>query len=210
MLQSASWSQNQPRGTAPPDSIIPPQLRSSNGLSFHARPGPDCKAFLFTNAGGYLRLGSSNGGGLLRGIADWGAMVNVTPRNAVGGSWFVTADEDEFTMGPSLRYRRWFERGGSLDLSVGTPIANSDGDVKAGSVFALVKYNPVHWFGLAVRPEYLRRTEFSCTQTCTEYTSSSGRVYAGAEFGWYPGLFLTLGAGILVGFLVLVLLAAGY
>ena len=210
MLQSASWSQNQPRGTTPPDSTIPPQLRSSSGLSFHARPGPDCKTFLLTNAGGYIRLGSSNGGGLLRGIADWGAMVNVTPRNAVGGSWFVTADEDEFTTGPSLRYRRWFEGSGSLDLSVGTPLANSGGDVEAGSVFGLVKYNPVHWFGLAVRPEYVRRTVLNCIETCTEHTSSSGRVYAGAEFGWDPGLYLTLGAGILLGFLLFVFIASGY
>lgn len=105
------------------------------------------------------------------------------------------------------RYRRWFDRGRSLDLAVGTPLAASEG-LKTGSILGLVKYNPVHWFGVGVRPEYLRRAAYNydpSTFTATEYTATSTRVYGGVELGWFPGLALSLGGGVVLGLLVVAL-----
>lgn len=183
--------------------------RSADDPCFRARPAPECSVFFLTNAGGYIRLGSTSGATPLRAIVDWGVMVNVSRRDAIGGSWFVTLDEDDFSTGPVVRYRRWFERDRSLDVAIGTPIASGQG-LKAGSVLGLVKYNPVHWFGVAVRPEYLRRAAFDCSQpTCTEYTATSGRVYAGVEFGGFPGLALSLGGGVALGVIIIAFAASG-
>lgn len=192
---------------SPPLVLAQAPLRAADNPCFHARPAPECRVFFITNAGGYFTPRSTNGSTSLRAIVDWGVMVNVSPRDAIGGSWFVTLDEDEFTTGPVVRYRRWFEGDRSLDVALGTAVAG--GQLKAGSILGLVKYNPVHWFGVGVRPEYLRRSAFTCGPlTCTEYTATSVRVYGGVEFGWVPGLVLTLGAGAALG-VVIAAFAAG-
>ena len=168
--------------------------RDAANPCFRARPAPECSVFFITNAGGYFKPGRSYGGTPLRAIVDWGVMVNTSPGHAIGGSWFATLDEDDFSTGPAVRYRRWFEGGRSLDVSLGTPVAGDQ--LKAGSIFGLVKYNPVHWFGVGVRPEYLRRSVFTCGPSiCTEHTATSMRVYGGVELGWIPGLGLALGGG---------------
>jgi len=158
--------------------------RDAANPCFRARPAPECSVFFITNAGGYFKPGRSTGGTPFRAIVDWGVMVNTSPRHAIGGSWFVTLDEDDFSTGPTVRYRRWFEGGRSLDVSLGTPVAG--GQLKAGSILGLVKYNPVHWFGVGLRPEYLRRSAFTCgPSTCTEYTATSMRRlrWSGARLG---------------------------
>ena len=164
-------------------------------VCFRARPAPECSVFFITNAGGYFKPGRAYGGTPFRAIVDWGVMVNTSPRHAIGASWFATLDEDDVSTGPAVRYRRWFDGGRSLDVSLGTPVAGG-GQLKAGSILGLVKYNPVHWFGVGVRPEYLRRSVFTCGPSiCTEHTATSMRVYGGVELGWIPGLGLALGGG---------------
>lgn len=178
--------------------------REAGRPCYRAQPAPECSVFFITNAGGYVNPGASRGGTPFRAIVDWGVMVNATPRNAIGASWFVTFDEDDFTTGPVIRYRRWFARDRSLDVGLGTVVAG--GQLKAGSILGTVKYSPVHWFGVGVRPEYLRRTAVTCdVSACTQYVASSARVYGGVEFGWVPGLALSLGGGAAVGLLAIAL-----
>ena len=169
------------------------------------RPLPTCRAVLLTNAGGYLNLvRPTNGESRLRGIVDWGLIVNTGRHDAVGASWFLMLDEDEFSTGPVLRYRRWFSAHRSLDLTVGTPV--STGDLLPGSVLGMIKYNPEDWVGFALRPEYARRREYNCAATCFEQTVTSTRVYAGAEVGWYPGLAVSMTGGAM--YLLLLFLVA--
>jgi len=178
--------------------------RGPENLCYRARPAPECRVFFITNAGGYINPGAYRGGTPFRAILDWGVMVNASPRNAIGASWFVSLDEDDFTTGPVVRYRRWFPRDRSLDLGLGTVVAG--GQLKAGSILGIVKYSPVHWFGVGLRPEYLRRTAITCgVSACTEYDTSSARVYGGVEFGWVPGLALSVGSGAVLGLLVIAL-----
>jgi len=183
---------------APPPSAVgqtQDQTRSADNPCFHARPAPACSAFFLTNAGAYI----GNGG---RASVDWGFMANTSRRNAFGASWFVSLDEDELSTGPVARYRRWFDNDRSLDLAVGTPVYTSE-NLKPGSILASVKYNPVHWFGVALRPEMVRRTVYECVDaSCTAQTTrtaSSGRVFFGVEFGWTPGLVLSIGGGLALG-----------
>ena len=162
----------------------------------HPRPLPDCKTFFLPNAGLYFSITNKYAYETRwRGVVEPGVMVNITKHDAIGGSWFFIADDDGFTTGPAIRYRRWFARERSLDVAVGTPVSSSE-EVQAGSIYGLIKYNPVHWFGVAVRPEYVRRPEYS-DSSGTYSTGSSGRVYAGVEFSGMPGLALS-GAGVVV------------
>jgi hypothetical protein len=178
--------------------------RSADSPCYHARPKPACSVFFLTNAGVYIQSPRGGGGTPLRGMVDWGVMANVSPRHAIGASWFVTLDQDDFTTGPVLRYRRWFEHNRSLDITLGTPVAASQ--LKSGSLLGAVKYNPVHWVSFGVRPEYLRYSDYICgPANCAQSLRTSVRVAAGAEIGWAPGLVLSLGGGVVLGLLVLAL-----
>jgi hypothetical protein len=174
---------------------------------FLPRPAPQCSVFFITNAGGYIKPVGGDASSPFRVMVDWGIMANTTPRHAIGASWFVTLDEDELTTGPVIRYRRWFDGRRSLDVALGTPIAGGSGDVRTGSMLGMVKYNPVPWFGVAIRPEYLRRRTFNCSPGpgCTQYTTTSARLYGGVEVGQYPGLALSLAGLATLGFLAIVL-----
>ena len=184
------------------------QPRSAGGFCVRAAPAPDCSVFVLTNAGGYLKTKRYDHSSPWRAIIDWGVMVNVGRRAAIGGSWFLSLDNDEsLSTGPALRYRRWFGHARSLDLAVGTPIA-SDEHVQAGSIFALVKYNPVSWFGVAVRPEYLRHM-VSAPVGYPDVTEGSGRISAGVEVGERTGAVLSIGAVVVVGLVVLLFEASG-
>ena len=179
------------------------QPRSAGGFCVRAAPARDCSVFVLTNAGGYLMTNSHSSP--WRAVIDWGVMVNVNRRAAIGASWFVSLDDASLTTGPVVRYRRWFGHARSLDLAVGTPIA-SDEHVQAGSIFALVKYNPVSWFGVAVRPEYLRH---AISTPMGDVTESYGRISAGVEVGERTGAVLSVGAVVVVGLVVLLFEASG-
>lgn len=180
---------------------------ASGPLCLHAKPKPDCSAFFVTNAGGYVVLGGNNGGETtLRGVLDYGFMVNVNTRDAIGGSVFASLDRDGFAVGPAVRYRRWLTRSASFEVAVGTPLVVADG-VNAGSVFGLLKWSPNHWFALAARPELIRQPVCGPT-TCT--LRSRGRVSVGAEAGAVPGLVITGAAGVaFVAFIAILLGAYG-
>jgi hypothetical protein len=171
------------------------EVRSAESPCLRSRPYPECRVFFVTNAGVYTRLVGGLGGGPVRVILDGGAMVNLSPKNAIGGSWFVIGDEDGLSTGPVLRWRRWLGPTKSLDVAVGTIIAG--GDVgRPGSVLGLVKYNPVHWFGIAARPELVRHSGYY-ENTGYRYVApgTKARLYLGAEFGGKPGL--VVGSGVL-------------
>lgn len=194
VLTSATWT------LLPAQSLEQPRPRTC----YRAGQLPRCRVFLLTNAGGFVTSNPRQNETPFRALVDWGFMVNTGQRNAFGASWFVTYDQDEFTSGPALRYRRWLAPERSLDIAVGTPLTNDHTGL--GSVLGMVKYNPVHWAGIAVRPELVRRELFTCDLSgCVERTVTSSRVYAGLEMGWYPGLTLSVGGGVVIGLLLLAL-----
>src|SRR5438034_2647716 len=121
-------------------------------------------------------------------MADWGALANVGPRQAVGASFFASLDADAFVLGPAVRYRRWIGADQSVDIALGTPVVSSDYGPTL-SPYGLVKWNPAHWVGIALRPE-VRRPVTTCDQSgCRSGSRFVGS--AGVEFGWVPGLSLT-------------------
>jgi hypothetical protein len=142
-------------------------------------------------------------------IGDLGVMWNIGPRNAVGVSWFVTTDFIGGT-GPAVRYRRWLTDRRSLDFAVGVPVAVSNPypDTTVGPeglVLGLVKYNPVPWIGVAVRPEVaLRRIAYDCsTHPCVGITERIPRVLVGIEFNEKPGAIIAAAAWGLFGLFAL-------
>jgi len=118
-------------------------------------------------------------------------------RCAIGASWFVNFDQNGASTGPVARYRRWLTSRASLDIAIGTPVAagtafGSDGLLQPGSVLGLLKYSPVPYLGIAVRPEFIRRQDFLCdTMNCVEQITTAGRIYAGVEFDGMHGVVTT-------------------
>jgi len=52
-------------------------------VCYNGRPKPACTAYVITNFGAYLLLGPDDwGDGPWREVADWGAMVNVSQKDA--------------------------------------------------------------------------------------------------------------------------------
>ena len=66
---------------------------------YRAKPRPACPVFFVTNGGVYDDPSLPYGG--LAGFVDWGVMVNVDERQAIGASFFARGD----TYGAT--YARW-------------------------------------------------------------------------------------------------------
>src|SRR6266571_5582274 len=185
---------------------------AAGGLCYRARPRLACSAFVLTNFGSYVVLGGgeSGSGTPLRAVADWGLMVNVSPRDAIGGSIFLSAELQGVGLGPALRYRRWLSSSASVEVAVGTPLTNFGGPsgMGTGSVLGLVKWSPNHWFAVAARPELIRRPETedcfmasvpglsSGPVSCSSEVQPRVRLSLGVETGWVPGLVLTGASGL--------------
>ena len=190
-----AWPEQAPAQGAPDSAAGQPTAP----LCYRARPKPVCSAFVFTNFGGYLVLGGDTFNDTpLREVADWGVMVNVAARDAVGASLFASLDRLGFVVGPAVRYRRWLSSAAALDIAVGTPLVTTTDDIQSGSVFGLVRWSPNDWLAVAARPELVRRSEFlGCgPTTCASGVQSRGRLSLGLEFGRVPGLALTAAASV--------------
>ena len=74
VLLLPAWSEGAPAQATQDSSAARTRAR----LCYRARPRPACSAFVLTNFGSYVVLGSDETGDTpLRGVADWGLMVNV-------------------------------------------------------------------------------------------------------------------------------------
>ena len=194
-----TWSETAP-AQAFPDSA---PARAPGSLCYRAQPKPACSAFLLTNFGSYLVIGQPQTGplyglGPLRGVADWGVMVNLGGRDAAGVSVFASVEQQGFVLGPAVRYRRWLSNGAALEVAAGTPVTSSTDNILPGSVFGLVRWSPNSWFAVAARPELVRGTVFSgCgPSACNADVRWRGRVSLGVEIGGAAGFTLTAVTGV--------------
>jgi hypothetical protein len=182
-------------------------VRSADTSSVAARPHSERRVFLVTNAGAYVQSGGRIGGRRVSGIVDVGAMIKLSPKNAVGGSWFITGEDEGLSTGPVLRWRRWLGSTQSIDVGVGTPIAGPE-SVRPGSLLGLVKYNPVPWFGVVARPELVRYTAYD-PPSFQLVSGTRTRLSLGAEFGGKPGRVLGAVAVGTLAALIVVFVASG-
>lgn len=175
-------------------SSAPLSAQSPAAVCWRGRPKARCTVIVLTNAGGYFMMGGVAANGL-RGVADWGAVVNVTDRDAVGASFFVSYDDaDGAQVGPAVRYRRWMDRNRSIDFALGTPVTDGKHGLAGFSPYGLVRWNLNDWVGVAVRPE-LRRPGRDGPAVFTR-PPSRFHVSLGMELGWAPGALLTVVGGI--------------
>ena len=131
-------------------------------------------------------------------------MSNVSTRDAIGASVFVTYDEQAAGAGPAIRYRRWLGGEHSLELAVGTPVVTDVEEMAPGSVLGLVKWNTSDWFGLAVRPELIRESVI-----VGEPAHWRGRASIGMETGGKTGIVLAGVSGVAVLVIALIAGASG-
>lgn len=165
-------------------------------LCWRARPRPQCGAFVLTDAGGYGRLvKAASDEGRFAAVFDYGVMVNVTPHDAVGASFFASLETNP-AAGPAVRYRRWFDSNSSLDVALGVPTNG-----RQSGVFGLVKVNPTHWLGVALRPKLIRAYDYSnCPPFCAPVMRTRFGTTAGVELSGPPGV-----AASAVGLLALII-----
>lgn len=163
-----------------------------------ARASPGCSLFTVTNFGYYFMDYGAGASDAQRGAVDLGLMLKLGRRNAVGATWFISHDGSDMLTGPMLRYRRWVSGTASVDLGIGIN-TNAD-DFVAGGAIGLVKFNPVDWVGIGIRPGIVRQYGYSCTGAQCEWRPVQTRsLLLGVEFGGKPGLIATLTVGVLVG-----------
>lgn len=178
-------------------------------LCFHARPGPACATFVFTNFG----LSAIVSGRLhgtqrpFRVVSDNGVMINVGTRMAIGASLLMTVDEAGWLFGPAARVRGWMSPRASFEIAVGTSLLLNDPNL--WPILGLVRWSPAPWLALTARPELLRRQVFvSCDPDPVVCPGgpilTRRRTSIGVEVGEVPGLVVTAagGAAFLVAALV--------
>lgn len=166
------------RAQARPDS-------SHHGLCWTARPAPRCHVLLLTNFGAYADMLSAGGSSAGRLVDDVGLMVNVNGREAVGASVLVDL-KGVVSVGPALRYRRWTGGEAALDLAVGARGAIAG--VDHGAVIGLIKYQFGPYFGVALRPELVRRETPANVWPVTQPVTGWGLgLSVGVEIGSWPG-----------------------
>jgi hypothetical protein len=147
--------------------------------------------FFVTEVGGYVGLGDYAGSSASPTL-DWGVMWNQGNRSAFGTT--LTVWGDNLFVGPAIRYRRWFDTG-SLVLGLGVVVA-ADGGEKPGSVFGLIRYDLNDWFGIGIRPQWLRLAP--CPSPCLGEPEHT-RLYVGAELGSDWGRWASIAGAALVG-----------
>ncbi len=176
-----------------PHSLPAQTAHAPTPFCLRAQPRAACSAFLLTNFGSYVVLGADPLADTpFRVVADWGVMLNISSRDALGASVLASLDRLGFALGPAARYRRWLSSSTSVEIAVGTPLTATTSNIERGSLLGLVKWNTSGWFGLAVRPELVRRWLFTCgLNACTWEQTTRGRVSLGAEFGQVPGVILS-------------------
>ena len=159
-----------------------------SGGCFEGRPLAMCKMFWITDFTVTMRLLDDDRRNLRSDIPlftwELGAMINVTPRSALGAALFLGIDDNGGLVGVRPRYRRWLAGGNVLDLAVGLYISHADntptvtGQLDLGSD-AIAFIGRVDLFAplpCASRP--------NAPSTC----SSSVRLTVGAKLGSRPGL----------------------
>lgn len=178
-------------------------------LCWRARPAAGCRAFVLTNFGVYADI-TGRHTGRLRALGDWGVMVNVTARDAIGASFFLSLrspspdDGGAWQSGPALRYRHWTGPRSALDLAVGH---RGPTETDQGAVFGLIKYSPTPLIAVALRPEAVSKTcpvGLCCVCNQSGWVSAV-HVLAGLELAETPG-FVVPAIGAALGGLIYALI----
>jgi hypothetical protein len=166
-----------------------------------SRPGPiawgggfgdDYKAVVLTEAGIHVTTAP----GHARLITTVGMLGKTGSSDAVGLAMFLSGDE-HLAYGFEARYRHWFGPHHFIDAGVGVPVyVENEGLAGIKSPYMMVKWSPVDWFGIALRPEY-RSEEYPTHTVDTDGQwhygmGERGKWYlsGGVEFNGKPGLVI--------------------
>ncbi len=97
-----------------------------SGGCFEGRPLAMCKMFWITDFTVTMRLLDDERRNYIP-LFTWelGAMINVTPRSALGAALFLGIDGNGTLVGVRPRYRRWLAGANVLDLAVGLYISQA-------------------------------------------------------------------------------------
>jgi hypothetical protein len=158
--------------------LTAPSTAAEGNACFQPRPMPACRSFWVTEFGVQWFVSQPPGvNDQRRWLATWevGWMRNRTPDDAVGGSVFLSANDNALRSGVRARYRRWTGGETALDVSPALIVFQADDDMEVrtrlgAALQAGVTYHD--WIGLT---------------TQVEAASGGVRLLVGARLGGYPG-----------------------
>ena len=150
----------------------PPEVPTT--LCFRSKPAAWCRAFILTEVG----INSDDYGQRNytshRIQYEAGAMLNISERDAVGGTVVFDGPHGE-NWGVAARYRRWITYGMALDVSPGLLVAGDEFQGRRVRPTAEVSLSLGGWIAGFARGEAGK---------------GGGRAGAGAKFGEIPGVLI--------------------
>jgi hypothetical protein len=155
---------------------------------FQPAPMPVCKSFFITEFGVQDYVSEPPGiHNQRRVLATWelGYMENRSAHEAVGGSLFVSTNDQASRMGVRGRYRRWVGGGAAVDVSPALILFQSDenleGSLTPGAALAA---------GVSL-------SDYLGLNTQVEATQGGVRFQAGVRLGRFPGIATGVGLPLL-------------
>jgi len=173
-------------GNAP---IAPPAASAAEGKAcFQPRALPVCRSFWVTEFGVQVFVSQPPGVNDQRrvmGTWELGWMRNRSAGDALGGSVFLSTNDNAMRAGVRARYRRWLGSESALDLSPGLIVYQSNDDLESSAKLGAALQAGVtfhDWIGLT---------------TQVEAAEGGVRFQTGVRVGGYPGLVTGVGAPLL-------------
>ena len=138
-------------------------------------------------------------------VGDYGMLLKIDENNAFGASISssIFVNED-FMIGPELRYRRWLGAGHSIDFALGFWLSS-------WLPHLFVKWNPIHWVGIALRVDLLDKLIYRTVKEPGGVTvmyfdyKRSFYISIGVEISGVPGAVISVTGAAIVGVFALLL-----
>ncbi len=196
-------------------SFYPTQVlgeRMQKQLCLKAYPKPECQSFLITEFSYMNRFHLSSK--LPSYVYDdaflfsWelGLMKNITPRYALGGTFYTAVDDEGSRVGIKARIRRWLSRELSIDLAPGILIAKISGDYERYPAFTgHIGFNYTPMLSVVTQLEII-----PFKANLFDPVSQSFRRFRGNEVSWFVGIKLCSEIGVgtgIVGILLVPVIA---
>jgi len=138
-----------------------PTVKRNSCACFYGRPRPRCCSYWVIESSYKTRVSGS----LIREdksdfvlSADLGYMVNLGARASLGGTVYLSGDDDGARLALRPRYRRWLDPEFVLDISPGIIVAGSDNklDLSMPGFIGTVSIGLANWIALSLQYEAIR------------------------------------------------------
>lgn len=175
-----------------------------------------CKSFLITEFGTYYRLASLKPTrsieDALYATIDLGWMKNISPKYAVGGTFFAGADEDIWRLGIRARVRRWLKPNLSLDFAPGVILAGAQKEENYPGFSGHLGLNLGDWVSAVTEVDVIpiERVVSAPPPNYFKFKKDTEVAwYAGVKLGSYPGTVAVVSLGVAAAVIGIIIASSG-